>query len=56
MDFINNKAPISPSGSRVALIEFSSPSKTKLVFGLGDRAYVSDVKSSINSVNYDNGK
>ena len=56
VDFINSQSALSPSGSRAALIEFSSPRLTKLVFGFGDHKYAYDVKNQIKNLRYDNGK
>ena len=55
MDFIDNKAVIAPSGSRIGLIEYSSTSQAHLVFGLGDRLYALEVKHSVDVVNYGGG-
>ena len=56
VDFINSQATFSPTGSRSALIEFSSPRLTNLVFGLGDKPYAYDAKHAINTLGYDRGK
>ena len=56
VDFINSQSALSPSGSRAALIEFSSPRLTKLVFGFGDHKYAYDVKKKIKNLRYENGK
>ena len=57
VDFINSQAAFSPTGSRAALIEFSSPRLTSVVlsFKSTQYQYAYDVKNLINSLGYDSG-
>lgn len=55
VDYIDNKAPISSAGSRVGLVQFSSLSKTRVVFHFGDYNTAREVKRKIGALNYVGG-
>ena len=56
MQFIETKGPIKPDGSRIGLVEFSSPSQTHVVFGLtSSHLYELEVENAIGGIGYDKG-
>lgn len=54
-EYINERNPISPTGSRVGLIEFSSPDMTQVMFRFGDHENLTAVTDAIDSITYDRG-
>ena len=56
VQFIETKGPVKPDGSRIGLVEFSSPSQTHVVFGLtSSHLYELEVENALGSVGYDKG-
>ena len=50
------KVNIRPQGSRIGVIEFSTPALTHVVFGLTSKNnYALEVNNAIDSIGYDNG-
>ncbi|XP_013398107.1 matrilin-4 [Lingula anatina] len=56
VDVIDLKSKISPSGTHVGLIEFSSPAKTHVEFTLRQYTSAAAIKAAVGKINYDDGR
>ena len=56
VDYVDYKAQIRRGGSRVGLVQFSDPEKTRVVFSMGDYTSAWSVNNQINNLRYTKGK